>query len=136
MKRFVYCVALIATLFFLNSAVQAAQPEWPTQAGRPIQCNFGFMAVATPTFVIDNVTPVDLSDYLPENTLGFEIRAASGSFIIGHADSISASPRIGRIISEGESYIWNGLAGSFTGAIVAYTANCSVVIDGAWGYGR
>lgn len=136
MKRFVFCVALIAALFFLTLAVQAAQPEWPTQAGRPIQCNFGFMHVATPTFVIDSVTPVDLSEYLPANTIGFELRAASGSFIIGHADSISAVPRIGRIISEGESYIWNGLAGRFTGAIVAYTANCSVVIDGAWGYGR
>lgn len=136
MKRFVYCVALIATLFFLSLTVHAAQPEWPTQVGQPIQCNFGFMAVATPTFDIGNAVPTNLSAYLPENTLGFEIRAASGSFIIGHADSISATPRVGRIVSEGESYIWNGLAGNFTGAVIAYSATCSVVIDGAWGYGR
>lgn len=137
MKRFVSGVAVIAALFFLAVTAHAYNyPQWPTQQGTPIQANFGFKEIATPTFDIGSVIPTDLADYLPENTLGFEIRAASGSFILGHPDNISVSPRVGRIISEGETYIWNGLGGNFTGSIIAYTATCSVVIDGAWGYGR
>lgn len=135
MKRFVYCVAILAALFFLSLVAHAAQPEWPTQAGRPIQCNFGFKSIATPTITLDDVTPVNLANNLPAGTLGFEIRAKTGAFVIAHPDNIATgTDRVGRLVEEGSSFVWNGLAGNFVGAVIADSGSCELVIDGAWGY--
>jgi hypothetical protein len=138
MKRFIYCVAVFAALFFIVAAANAAQyPEWPSQNGQPIQCNFGYKKIATPTITLDNITPVDLADYLPEGTLGFELRAVTGSFIINHPENIATGTnRLGHLVEEGGSFVWNGLAGSFVGAVIASDSSCILAIDGAWGYGR
>lgn len=137
MKRFIYCVAICAALFFLSLLAHAAQPEWPTQMGRPIQCNFGHKSIATPTITLGDVTPVNLADYLPAGTLGFEIRAKSGAFVIANPDIIATgTDRVGRLVEEGSSYVWNGLAGTFVGAVIANSDSCVLVIDGAWGYSK
>ena len=115
----------------------AENPDWPTNNTVPIQCNFGFKDVATPTIVIDAITAIDPNDYLPTGTIGFELRAASGSFVIGHANNIAtgtAVQRVGRLVSEGQSYVWSGLAGTFNGAIIGTTASVTLKIDGAWGW--
>ena len=132
MKRH-YLVALILAIVSVVVAF-ADQPTLPTQNGYPIVVNFGFKEVATPTITVDDVTAVDLADYLPSETIGFELHAASGSFIIGHADNIATGTnRIGRLVSEGETYTWNGLAGTFVGSIIGTATSTKVVIDGAWG---
>lgn len=132
MKRH-YLIALILSVVSVVIAF-ADQPTLPTQNGYPVVINFGFKEVATPTFTINDVTAVDLADYLPAGTIGFELRAASGSFIIGHSENIATGTgRIGRLVSEGETYTWNGLAGTFAGAIIGTAASTKVVIDGAWG---
>jgi len=122
-------------LFVLSCAISfAEQPTWPTQNGEPVNCNFGFKEIATPTITIDDVTAVSVSSYLPAETIGFELRAASGSFIIGHADNIATgTSRIGRLVSEGESYTWNGLAGTFNGVIIGTATSTKVTFDAAWG---
>ena len=75
LKKFI----LPAILFILSAvlAASAEQPNWPTLNGEPIQCNFGFKSIATPTIIINAVTKTDLNDYLPAGTLGFEIRAVA-----------------------------------------------------------
>jgi hypothetical protein len=128
---------MIAALFFLLAGVvKAEQPHWPTQSGNPIQCNFGFKKVATPTITIDDVTPVNLVDYLPDGTIGFELRAASGSFVIGHHENIATgSSRVGRLVVEDEPpYIWSGNAGTFVGAVLGTATSTVIVLDGAWGF--
>lgn len=131
MKKFI----LPLVLFILSCAISFAdQPTWPTQNGEPLQCNFGYKKIATPSFDINEVTAVALSSYLPAETIGFEIRAKAGAIVIGHADNIATgTDRIGRLISEGESFTWNGLAGTFNGVIISNTGTATVVIDGAWG---
>lgn len=109
-------------------------PNFPTNNGYPVKCNFGFKEVATPSFDINATTQVELNDYLPVGTIGFELRAKSGGFVIGHADNVATGTnRIGRLVSEGESFVWNGLAGTFNGVIISNLGTCTVVIDGAWG---
>jgi len=131
MKKFI----LPLVLFILSCAIAfAEQPHWPTQNGEPLQCNFGFKRVATPTINLDSDDTIIVSDYLPSGTNGFELRAASGSFIINHPDNIATgAARIGRLVSQGESFIWNGLAGTFTGVIQTDNASTVIRIDGAWG---
>lgn len=131
MKRY----SLTIFLVFVSFAIAFAErPTWPTLNGIPVQCNFGYKEVATPSFDINAVTAVDLSSYLPAETIGFEIRAKVGAIVIGHADNIATgTSRIGRLISEGETFTWNGLAGTFNGVIISNTGTATVVIDGAWG---
>ena len=131
MKKFI----LPLVLFILSCAIAfAEQPHLPTQNGEPILCNFGFKSVATPTINLDSDDTIIVSDYLPSGTNGFELRAASGSFIINHPDSIATgTARIGRLVSQGESFTWNGLAGTFTGVIQTDNASTVIRIDGAWG---
>lgn len=132
--------------FFLTALLMMAcivvtaygeDPNWPTNNSRPIPCNFGFKNVATLTITVDDVTSVDLNDYLPTGTLGFEIRAASGSFIIGNENDIAsgtAVERVGRLVAEGESYIWNNNAGTFNGSVLGVATDTIIKIDGAWGF--
>jgi len=128
---FLLAVSLLLTCF---SPIFAENPRYPTNNGYPVKCNFGFKYVATPTFALDDVTPVDINDYLPAGTIGFEIRASSGGFVTAHEDNIATgSNRIGRLTSDGESLIWNGLAGTFNGVILADDTSCDIIIDGAWG---
>jgi hypothetical protein len=129
-KHFFLALALAFTSVIIAFA---DQPNLPTQNGYPVVINFGFKDVATPTITINNAI-VDLADYLPAGTIGFELRCASGSFVIGHPDNIATgTSRIGRLISEGETFTWNGLAGTFNGVIISNTGTATVVIDGAWG---
>ena len=128
-----YFITLI--LLILSCACAFAErPNWPTENNYPVQCNFGYKKVATPTITINDVTQVDLNNYLPAETLGFELRAASGSFIINHTDSIATgTSRVGRLVTAGETFVWNGLAGSFNGVILGTATSTVIVIDGAWG---
>ena len=131
MKKFI----LPLVLFILSCAISFAdQPDWPTLNGNPIECNFGFKKVATPTITLDASETLVLSDYLPASCLGFELRAASGSFIIGHPDNVaSGTDRVGRIVTQGGTYSWSGLAGTFNGSIKCDADSTVVVIDAAWG---
>lgn len=131
MKKFI----LPLVLFILSCAISFAdQPDWPTLNGNPIECNFGFKKVATPTITLDASETLVLSDYLPASCLGFELRAASGSFIIGHPDNVaSGTGRVGRIVPQGGTYSWSGLAGTFNGSIKCDADSTVVVIDAAWG---
>lgn len=131
MKKFI----LPLVLFILSCAISFAdQPDWPTLNGNPIECNFGFKKVATPTITLDASETLVLSDYLPASCLGFELRAASGSFIIGHPDNVaSGTDRVGRIVPQGGTYSWSGLAGTFNGSIKCDADSTVVVIDAAWG---
>jgi hypothetical protein len=125
-----------AVLLMLSIALVALaeRPNWPTQNSVPVNCNFGFKAVATPTLTLDAADTIDLSDFLPAETIGFELRAASGSFIIGHPDNVaSGTSRVGRLVSEGQVYSWSGLAGTFNGSIKCDADNTVVSIDAAWG---
>jgi hypothetical protein len=128
-----YAFAIILVLFAVVT-VYAARPNWPTQNSVPVSCNFGFKAVATPTITLDAADTINLADFLPAECLGFELRAASGSFIIGHPDNVaSGTNRVGRLIPAGQTYSWSGLAGSFVGAIKCDADETIVVIDAAWG---
>jgi hypothetical protein len=114
--------------------VCADQPDWPTLNGIPLNCNFGYKKVATPSIALDSSDTIVLSDYLPTGTIGFELRAASGSFIIGHPDNIaSGTNRLGRIVPQGSTYSWSGLSGTFVGAIICDADSTVVKIDAAWG---
>ena len=129
--KYLLCTVLI--LFGIVFAQQ--QPNFPTQVGVPVQCNFGFKHVVTPVITLNDTTPVDLANYIPNNTLGFELRAKSGAFVIAHPENIANGyHRVGRLVEEGETFTWNGLAGKFTGAVLADSGTCELVIDGAWGY--
>lgn len=130
---------ILTTILIIWSCLQAfaVQPNFPTLGGTPVICNFGFKTVATPTFIIDAITKVDPSDYLPEGAIGFELRAASGSFVIGDTDNIAtgtAVQRVGRLVSEGQSYSWDACAGTFNGSILGTTASVTIKIDAAWGW--
>ncbi len=137
-----YFVAAFFAALFISSSLFAYDPvSFPTQNRIPVNCNFGPKAIATPTIEIDDKTIVNLSDYLPEGTLGFELRAASGSFVFGHQNTIATGSaeitRTGRLIEEGEVYIWNGYAGlasNFTGAVVCNVGSGILKIDNAWGW--
>ena len=132
MKHFSYVAAIIAAFFFA-SVVYAEQPKWPSQYRFPIQCNFGLKDAASPIVVIDNLTPVPIDSLIPAGTMGFEFRAASGSFIISSSGNIASSPiRVGRLVEQDQTYIWNGLAGTFNGSILGTAASTTVVIDGVW----
>jgi hypothetical protein len=123
---FFICLALAAT---------AERPYWPTQNSIPLETNFGFKDVATPTVNITDDSLTSLSDYLPTGTVGFEIRAKNNDFVIGHSDDIATgTDRVGRLVSEGDSYTWNGLGGTFNGVIVANVTSATIVIDAAWGH--
>lgn len=133
MHRKFYLPTILLVFAMIQTAF-AVQPNWPTQNGEPLECNFGFKAVATPTITLDAADTINLADYLPSECLGFELRAASGSFIIGHPDNIaSGTDRIGRLIPQGLTYTWTGLAGSFNGSIVCDADSTVVIIDAAWG---
>lgn len=109
-------------------------PKFNSGAGRT-QINFGFMPVATPTVTLDAVTPVDVADYLPTGCTGFELRCKSGAFVITHGDNIATgTDRIGRLVSAGESYTWNGADGAFVGQMMSNDGSTEVVFDGTWGY--
>lgn len=132
MKKYSFLAALY--IFVCAFAAFAEQPDWPTLNGNPIECNFGFKEVATPTITLDASETLVLSDYLPASCLGFELRAASGSFIIGHPDNVaSGTDRVGRIVPQGGTYSWSGLAGSFNGVIICDSDNTVIKIDAAWG---
>ena len=127
-----YFLALILAFASVASAF-AVQPHLPTQNGYPVIVNFGFKEIATPTITINNA-PVDLADYLPAGTIGFELRCASGSFVIGHPDNIATgTSRVGRLVSAGESYTWNGNANSFVGSVLGTASSTIIVFDAAWG---
>lgn len=127
--------ALTLFLIFLAAIAYSANPDWPTQNGEPVQCNFGFKSVATTTVTLDDVDAVALSTFLPAGTIGFELRAKTGGFVIGHADNIATgTSRVGRLIAEGETFTWNGLAGTFNGVIIANDTAATVIVDGAWGW--
>lgn len=113
----------------------AGQPQLPTQNGEPVLVNFGFKNVATPTITIHNDI-VYIDDYLPAGALGFELRCASGSFVIGHPEDIATGTnRVGRLVSSGETYIWNSFAGQiFDGAILGTASSTVIVFDGVWGH--
>lgn len=129
MKKFFILIVMLA----VASASFADRPAWPTQNTVPVNCNFGFKDIATPTITINNAI-VNLDDYLPAGTIGFEIRCASGSFVIGNPNDIATGTnRVGRLVSAGESYTWNGTAGNFVGAILGTASSTIVVIDAAWG---
>jgi len=125
-----------ALILILSVAIAfAAQPNWPTLNSSPIQCNFGFKSVATDTITLDDIAPVAVSAFLPVNALGFELRAKSGDFVIAHSDNIATgTDRVGRLVSEGETYLWQGLAGEFNGSIISNSGAATVVVDGAWGW--
>lgn len=134
MKKF-FLVIILLLISVAMAFAQVEQPDWPTINTVPVQCNFGFKSIATPTIIIDATTKIDLNDYLPVGTLGFEVRAASGSFVIAHENNVdTGTNRVGRLVSEGQSYSWNGLAGTFNGSILGTAATTTVVIDGAWGW--
>jgi len=125
-----------ALLIILSAAISfAAQPSWPTLNGNPIQCNFGFKAVATDTVTLDDVTPIDVQSFLPAGAIGFELRAKSGAFVIAHKSNIATgTDRVGRLVSAGDTYIWQGLAGTFNGSVISNSGAAVVVVDGAWGW--
>lgn len=132
-KNFITSAFLLVFSFAIIAF--GVQPDLPTINGNPVQINFGYKSIATPTITLDDVTAVDLDDYLPVGTIGFEIRAKSGAFVIAHGDNIATgTDRIGRLISEGESFTWNGLAGDFVGKIIANDTAATVIVDGAWGW--
>ena len=134
MSKNVYVSLFLFLLCATIVAYSSNYPSWPTQQGHPIQANFGFLHVATPTFTIGDSTPTDLAQYLPAGAVGFELRAKSGSFIVGHKDNIaSGADYVGRVVAQGDSYLWNGLAGTFVGAVLSNSGNCDLVIDGVWG---
>ena len=55
------------------------------------------------------------------------------SSVSGLGTIATGTARIGRLVSQGESFIWNGLAGTFTGVIQTDNASTVIRIDGAWG---
>lgn len=111
-------------------------PKFSRSDGRT-QINFGFIPVATPTVTLDDVTAVNVADYLPDGCNGFELRCSSGAFVIAHGDNIATGTgRIGRLVSAGESYTWTGIAGAFNGKMISNSGSTEVVFDGAWGYYR
>ena len=128
-----YFLALILAFASVASAF-AVQPHLPTQNGYPVLVNFGYKKIATPTVTINN-TIIDLADYLPAGTIGFKIRCASGSFVIGHPDNIATGTnRVGDLVSAGEIYQWNGFAGEhFNGGILGTASSTIIVFDAAWG---
>ncbi|HNS10627.1 MAG TPA: hypothetical protein PKN29_13065 [Candidatus Ozemobacteraceae bacterium] len=129
-KHFFLALALAFTSVIIAFA---DQPNLPTQNGYPVVINFGFKDVATPTITINNAI-VDLADYLPAGTIGFELRCASGSFVIGHPDNIATGTnRVGRLVSAGESYTWNGNANSFVGSVLGTASTTVIVLDAVWG---
>jgi hypothetical protein len=142
MSRFYLVIILLVlsvTVAFSQSYTRSNyQPHWVTQNQIPLECNFGFKYIATPTITITGTASVDLSDYLPEGVLGFELRAKTGAFVIGHPDNVAVGAnRVGRLVSEGTTISWSALAGEFNGTILASDETSAVVvIDGAWGYGR
>jgi hypothetical protein len=131
-KQFYTCLFLL--VFSIAISLFAVQPSLPTINGEPVITNFGYKSVATPTINITDSTLVDLNDYLPVGTIGFEIRCKEGAFVVAHEDNIATgSDRVGRLVSAGESLTWNSLAGDFNGVIVANSTDTTVIIDGAWG---
>jgi hypothetical protein len=132
-----FVAALILPLLFVAapSFGQAGIPHWPTQNGYPVNANFGYKYIATPTLNINADEVFDLNACLPVNTIGFELRAASGSFLIGHGSNLATgSSRIGRRVAEGQSIQWSGLAGDWNGGIVGEATATIVIIDGVWGF--
>lgn len=113
----------------------ADQPALPTQNNTPIFCNFGFKVVATPTIDLVATTVIDLADYLPSGTLGFELRAKTGDFVINNSTNIASSTdRVGRLVTEGTSYTWNNNAGTFVGSVIMNSGTGTIVLDAAWGW--
>lgn len=136
-KHFVIAIimAIASVAVAFAQAPVPGYPNLPTQNKIPVLANFGFKVIATPTVTIHNA-PVDFDDYLPAGTIGFEVRCASGSFVVGHPDNIATGTnRIGRLISAGESYTWNGFAGQiFNGAMLGTASNTVIVFDAVWGH--
>lgn len=129
-----FIIPLVLFFICLALAATAERPYWPTQNSIPLETNFGFKDVATPTINITDSTLVELDDYLPAGTIGFELRAKNNAFVVGHSDDIATGTnRVGRIVLEGTTYSWNGLGGTFNGVIVADVTSATVVIDAAWG---
>lgn len=143
-KKNYLMMALIAASFATLAFGVEYNPDMPVQQGVPVQCNRGLLTIATPTATLDDVTPVDINHYLSsaksENLLsakvtGFEIRAASGAFVVSDSVNIATGTnRIGRLVAEGESYTWNGLAGTFEGQIIANDTSADIVFDQVWGW--
>jgi len=132
-KNFATSAFLLAFSFAI--VVFGVQPTLPTINGEPVQINFGYKSIATPTITLSEGVPVDLDDYLPVGTIGFELRAKTGGFVIGHGDNIATgTDRIGRLVSEGESFTWNALAGDFVGQLLSNSGTATVILDGAWGW--
>lgn len=135
-KSINYMIIFLSAVFILTSfLVYAERPVLPTVNGVPVQVNFGFTAVATPSFEINAESVTEIGDMLPTGTMGFELRAASGSFLIGHPDNLATgSSRVGRLVPQGQTYLWTGLSGTFNGGVVAEsTGSATLVIDSAWG---
>lgn len=134
-RSFLFILLALSIITSFLPVLEADRPELPTVNGIPVQINFGFRKVATPSFDVNAVTAVDIDDYLPAGIIGFELRVATGAIVIGHADNIATgtTSRIGRLLTADQSYTWSGLSGSFKGVILSNSGTSTVVIDGAWG---
>lgn len=134
-RSFLFILLALSVITTFLPVLEADRPELPTVNGIPVKINFGFRKVATPSFDVNDVTAIDINDYLPSGTIGFELRVATGSIVIGHADNVATgtTSRIGRLVTSGQSYSWDGLSGTFNGVIISNSGTSTVVIDAAWG---
>lgn len=126
---------LVAGILCAVGVVLLAElPHFPTQNGIPVVCNFGFKEVATSTWDIAEDSITVLGDILPNGTIGFEIRVTSGAVVFGHPNNIATgSSRVGRLVSSGQTYSWDNLAGVARIGVVSNTGTSVITIDGAWG---
>lgn len=112
------------------------KPSLPVLYQHPVVVNFGCIDVATPTVNLDAITAKDLSDYLPEQCTGFEMRVTFGEVVLSHGDMIatgSFQQRIGRLIASGSTFLWRDIGGGpFVGKFMANSGTASVTFDLAW----
>jgi len=128
---FLLAVSLLLTCF---GPIFAENPTLPTQNKTPLKCNFGYKLIATPTFDINDVTVTSHNDYIPAGTIGFKFRVKSGSLVTCHGGNIATgTDRVGELYAEGETFQWNGLAGTFIGKMLSNLGTSTIVIDAVWG---
>ncbi len=112
------------------------KPSLPVLYQHPVIVNFGCVDVSTPTVSLDAITAKDLSDYLPTQCTGFEMRVTFGDVVISHGGMIatgSFQQRIGRLIASGSSFAWRDIGGGpFVGKFMANSGTASVTFDLAW----
>ena len=127
---------IMAAIFFAFAAEAWKIPSLPTQGGQPVIVNFGCIDIATPTVELDAITAKDLSDYLPAQCTGFEMRVTYGEVVLSHGNMIatgSFQQRIGRLIASGSTFLWRDIGGGpFVGKFMANSGTASVTFDLAW----